>query len=122
MQPVDLHTFVKDLKITKKVSQKQCKVVDNLFIYFNDLKVYKVAVQVNPAMLKKAAKLGLYSEYTIIYFDDIPIKIDLLKQDPKGKKLNADKGRYIAIYNPNTADCTVYHGEEDESDQVKHRL
>ena len=114
MQPVDLHTFVKDLKITKKVSQKQCKVVDNLFIYFNDLKVYKVAVQVNPAMLKKAAKLGLYSEYTIIYLDDIPIKID--------KKLNADKGRYIAIYNPNTADCTVYHGEEDESDQVKHRL
>ena len=111
MNPVDLHQFVKDLKLSRKVTQKQCTMIDNIFIYFNDLKVYKVVVQANPLMMKKAKKLGIEKEYTTIFMDDIAIKVD--------KELHVDKGKYIAIYNPNTADCGIYHGEESEEDQIR---
>ena len=111
MQPVSLHELVKDLKITKQVPEKQCKYIDNLFIYFSDLKVYKVVVQVNPLMLKKARKVGLNSEYNIIFLDDIPITVD--------KELNVNKGNYIALYNPNNADCSIYCGEETEEEQAQ---
>lgn len=111
MEPVDLHQFVKDLKLNRMVTQKQCTVIDNLFIYFNDLKVYKVVIQANPLMMKKAKKLGIDREYVTIFMDDIPIKVD--------KELHVEHGKYIAIYNPNTADCGIYHGEESEEDQLR---
>lgn len=114
MQPVDLHEFVKNLKLNKTITQRQCVVIDNLFIYFSDLKVYKIVVQINPSVIKKSRKLGFTNPYTTIFVDDIPIKID--------KHLNCDVGKFIAIYNPNTADCSIYHGEESESEQLKHHI
>lgn len=110
MKAVDLHEFVKDLKLSRAITQKQCLVVDNLFIYFNDLKVYKVVVQVNPSMMKKASRLGFRDSYHTIFMDDVPIKIT---------DLNVSKGSFIAIYNPNTCDCSIYHGEESEEQQLQ---
>ena len=119
MEPVDLHQFVKDLKLNRMVTQKQCTVIDNLFIYFNDLKVYKVVIQANPLMMKKAKKLGIDREYVTIFMDDIPIKVDTTYSALADKELHVEHGKYIAIYNPNTADCGIYHGEESEEDQLR---
>ena len=105
---VDIHQFVRDLKSAKAFTAKQCLVIENLYIYFRDLKVYKVIIAVNPLMLKKAKKLGLNNRYTIIYFDDIPITIP---------NLMVSSGSYIALYNVNDSSCSVFSGEESEEEQ-----
>ena len=45
---VNIHEFVKDLRSAKVFTTKQCLVIENLYIYFRDLKVYKVIIAVNP--------------------------------------------------------------------------
>ena len=110
MKPVDIHTFVSNLKQARCFTQKQCVVIENLFIYFNDLKVYKVIVYTNPDMNKKAKKLGFGSVYKTIIMDDIPIYI---------KEYKCSKGKFIAIYNPNTTECTICTGEESEEEQIE---
>lgn len=110
MASITLHQFVIDLKASKAFTQKQCIVIENLFIYFNDLKVYKVIISINPDMMKKAKKLGFTNNYKVIFFDDIPIKVP---------EQNVSKGKYIAIYNPNNTDCLICHGEVDESEQIR---
>ena len=69
--------------------------------------VYKVVIAIHPDMLKKAKKLGFDSNncYKTIFFDNI-------KLDIKSLLLQTDKGRYIAIYNPNNAECSIYTGED----------
>lgn len=108
-----IHDFVKYLKLTKLFTQKQCLVIENLYIYFHDLKVYKVIVAVNPSMMKKAKRLGIDTNYKTTFFDDVEIRID----DKKMK--NIDKGRFIAIYNPNNSECSIFKGEETEEEQEK---
>lgn len=108
---MNIHDFVKNLKLSKVFTSKQCIVIENLLIYFNDLKVYKVIISVNPDQLKKAKKLGINSQYHTIFMDDIPIKIENVK--------NVNKGKYIAIYNPNSSECSIYPGEESEESQIE---
>lgn len=108
---INLHDFVKDLRLSKVFTTKQCIVIENLLIYFKDLKIYKVIISINPNQLKKAKKLGISSQYKTIIFDDIPIKITDVK--------NVDKGNYIAIYNLNTLECSIYPGEESEEKQIQ---
>lgn len=105
---VSLHDFVKDLKNAKAFTTKQCLVIENLYIYFRDMKVYKVIIAVNPLMLKKAKKLGLNNRYTTIYFDDIPLSIP---------DLTNSSAAYIALYNPNDGTFSVFNGEETEEEQ-----
>lgn len=112
MSGVTLHEFVNDLRSAKVYTQKQCIVIENLYIYFEDLKVYKVIVAINPSMMKKAKRLGFDEQYRTIFMDDVKIKVT---------EFNVDKGRYIAIYNPNNAECSIYHGEETEAEQ-EHKL
>ena len=97
---VNIHDFVKELKLNKTFTQKQCIVIENLYIYFENLMVYKVVIAIHPDMLKKAKKLGLESNngYITIFFDNV-------KLDIKSLLPNVEKGRYIAIYNPNNADA-----------------
>ncbi len=104
-----LHEFVNDLKTAKVFTSKQCLVIENLYIYFRDLKVYKVIVAVNPLMLKKAKKLGLNSQYITTYFDDIKISIP---------NLSVSSGSYIALYNVNNRTCSVFNGEVSEEEQA----
>ena len=107
MLSINIHDFVKELKLNKTFTQKQCIVIENLYIYFEDLMVYKVVIAIHPDMLKKAKKLGLNtnSGYITIFFDNV-------KLDIKSLLPNVDKGRFIAIYNPNNAQCNIYTGEE----------
>ena len=105
---VSLHEFVKDLKNAKVFTAKQCLVIENLYIYFRDSKVYKVVIAVNPLMLKKAKKLGLNGPYITTYFDDIPISVPDLKNS---------SASYIALYNVNDGTCSVFNGEETEEEQ-----
>ena len=107
VHPINIHDFVKELKLNKTFTQKQCIVIENLYIYFENLMVYKVVIAIHPDMLKKAKKLGLNtnSGYITIFFDNV-------KLDIKSLLPNVDKGRFIAIYNPNNAQCNIYTGEE----------
>lgn len=73
---MNIHEFVKNLKLSHVYTQKQTTVIDNLYIYIKDLKVYKVTVVVNPDMKKKAKRLGLNRDYITTFFDDIPISIE----------------------------------------------
>ena len=109
MNGISVHEFVKDLKTAKLFTAKQCLVIENLYIYFKDMKVYKVIIAVNPSMLKKAKKLGLNSQYITTFFDDIKISIPTL---------NISSGSYIALYNVNDQTYSVFSGEESEEEQM----
>ena len=109
----NIHDFVKDLKTSKLFTQKQSLVIENLYIYIKDLKVYKVIIAVNPNQLKKAKKLGLNSQYSTTFFDDIPIKFE------KEENEKLKKGNFIILYNPNNSEASIFNGEETETQQVK---
>lgn len=109
---MDIHDFIKQLRLSKVYTTKQTIVIDNLYIYFSNMKVYKVVVAVNPNMSKKAKRLGINSDYITTYFDDVPITIE----DDMDKTIK--EGKYIAIYNPNNGMTTVYTGEESEQEQL----
>ena len=118
MNGISVHEFVKDLKTAKLFTAKQCLVIENLYIYFRDMKVYKVIIAVNPSMLKKAKKLGLNSPYITTFFDDVKITIPNLKPDGRGSVSHVSSGSYIALYNVNDQTCSVFKGEESEEEQI----
>ena len=107
-----IHNFVNDLKTAKVFTLKQLLVIEYLYIYIRDAKVYKVTIAVNPNMLKKAKKLGLSSQYITTFLDNIPIKFD-----KEQEQFNV--GCYIALYNPNNLTCSICLGEESEEQQIK---
>lgn len=109
MSGINIHDFVKDLRINKIFTSKQSLVIENLYIYFEDLNVYKVIIAIHPSMMKKAKKLGFNEPYMTIYLET-KIKVD---------NMDVSKGKYIAIYNLSTQDCAIYHGEESEEEQRK---
>ena len=113
-----IHDFIKQLKLLKVFTTKQSVVIDNIFIYIEDLKVYKVVLQVNPSMMKKARRLGIKTEYQTTYFDNCNIK---LRFDEDTKHI-LNKGKYIAIYNVGTTNCSIYPGEENITDAVNNAI
>ena len=113
-----IHDFVKQLKLMKVFTSKQSVVIDNIFIYLEDLKVYKVVLQINPSMMKKARRLGLKNQYQTTYFDNCNIK---LRFEEDNKNI-LDKGKYIAIYNIGTTNCSIYPGEESITDAVNNAI
>ena len=113
---MNVHEFIKHLKTSKIYSSKQSLVIDNIFIYFEDLNVYKVVIQINPSMMKKAKRLNITNEYITVYFDGpTPMK---LKFD-EDTKHELDKGKFIAIYDIHRINCNIYPGEEAEDVQLK---
>ena len=113
---MNVHEFIKYLKSSKVFSSKQSIVIDNVFIYFEDLNVYKVVLQVNPSMMKKAKRLNINGEYITTYFDG-PTGTKLRFDEDTKHEL--DKGKYIAIYDIHKTSCNVYPGEETEDAQMK---
>ena len=113
-----IHDFIKQLKLLKVFTTKQSVVIDNIFIYIENLKVYKVVLQVNPSMMKKARRLGIKTEYQTTYFDNCNIK---LRFDEDTKHI-LNKGKYIAIYNVGTTNCSIYPGEENITDAVNNAI
>ena len=111
-----VHEFIAHLKSTKAFTMKQSVVIDNVFIYFEDLKVYKAILQINPSMMKKAKRLGIDSGYITYYFDG-PTSTKLRFDEDTKHELT--KGRFIAIYDIHKITCSVYHGEESEDAQLK---
>lgn len=118
---MNIHEFVKQLRLSHVFTQKQSIVIDNLYIYFNDLKVYKVVIAINPDMKKKARRLGLNGDYITTMIDNNPITIEGEYID-KNNSFNINTGRYIAIYNPNSGTAMVYPGEESEIEQLNRLL
>ena len=113
---MNVHEFIKHLKSSKVFSSKQSVVIDNVFIYFEDLNVYKVVLQINPSMMKKAKRLNINNEYQTIYFDG-PTSMKLRFDEDTKREL--DKGKFIAIYDIHRTSCSVYPGEESEDVQMK---
>lgn len=110
---VNIHEFVKELKLAKVYTQKQTRFIENLYIYFEDMKVYKVIIAVNPGNFKRAKKLGM-QPYLTTYFDDVLLKFD--NNNINGYDMTT--GKYIAVYNPNNGDCLISTGEESVREQV----
>ena len=55
-------------------------VVNFISVYINDSKVYKVIIEVNPSMMKKAQRLGIDVQYKTIFFDDMAIDLNEMKK------------------------------------------
>ena len=119
MKPMNLHEYVKNIKLAGVFNQKQCTVIENIYIYFKDLRVYKVIVAVKPEMMKKAKRLGLYNQYTITPIGQTKSCFKHCEYPIIVKEFDVAKGSYIAVYNPNTSECTIYDGEKDEKEQIK---
>ena len=103
---MNIYEFVKDLRNKKVFTVKQSMVIESINIYVKDEIVYKIAIHVDPAVLKKAQKLGLKSEYIIREINE------RLKLEDKYKK-----GTFIIIYDCSKDEANVYGGEVSESEQ-----
>ena len=101
--------FIKQLKLSKIITTKQLKFIENIFFYIEDLKVYKFIIAVKPEMFKRAKRFGLTSLYDVHYVDQIRISEPLAK---------TSRGRFILIYNPGLNEVTVTEGE-DSMPQIK---
>ncbi len=119
MSGITLHDFVKELRINKTFTSKQERFIENLYIYFEDMKVYKIVIALVPSLVQKAKKFGLNEQYTTIQTPVIQktLKIETLSDEDKLLESNVKKGKYICIYNLMNQDCAIYHGEESEKEQ-----
>ena len=108
---MDVYGFIKEIKRIGLFKVKQSIVVEGINIYVNDGEVYKIMLHVNPAMMKKAKKLGLNSEYVIYDMKDKGYK---LLMDEKCKK-----GKFIVMYDVGKNESYTYDGENSELEQAK---
>lgn len=97
MSEFNIHSFVKDLKLKKYFTQKQTPFIDKIYIYFNDLNVYKVIIVAQQESMKICKKLGLLNIYNVFEKDFGKLKIE---------------------YDPKNLDANLYTGEESESQQI----
>ena len=107
--PINIFDYIKQLKLSKIITTKQLKFIENIFFYIEDLKVYKFIIAVKPEMFKRAKRFGLTSLYDVHYVDQIRISEPLA---------NTSRGRFILIYNPGLNEVTVTEGE-DSMPQIK---
>ena len=108
---MDVNGFISELKRIGLFKVKQSIVVEGINIYVNDCEVYKIMLHVNPAMMKKAKKLGLESEYII---HDMTGKGYKLLLDEKCKK-----GKFIVMYDVGKNESYTYEGENSELEQAR---
>ena len=105
---MDVYEFITELKKRGIFTVKQTMVIEGVNIYVNDGVVYKVIIHVDPAVLKKAKKLGLNGEYVIHNMTE------KLKLEDK-----FSKGRVIIMYDTRKNKADVYEGENSEQEQVR---
>ena len=105
---MNVYEFIKELRKQRLYTVKQSMYVENIFIYVEDSEVYKIILQVDPAMIKKAKKIRLNNEYVI---HNLKQKVQL---EDKFKK-----GRYIIIYDTRKDNADVYGGEITEKEQYE---
>ena len=105
---MNVFDLVKEIRNKGLYTVKQSMYVENIFIYIDNSEVYKVILHVDPAMLKKAKKIGLNNEYVI---HNIKQKLQL---EDKYKK-----GRFIILYDTRTNNADVYQGEITEKEQYE---
>lgn len=114
---MNIYDFIKDLKLRKIVKQKHMKYIDNIAIYIRDLKVYKVVIFANPLMWKKASKSGMKHMINIIYngFNKDTLKLNLESDTNQ----DYNHGYWLLMYDPSTANCSIYEGEISVDEQFK---
>ena len=105
---MNVYDLIKDIRNKGIYTVKQSMVVENIFIYVDNSEVYKVILHVDPAMLKKAKKIGLNNEYVI---HNIKQNVQL---EDKFKK-----GRFIILYDTRKDNADVYEGEVTEKEQYE---
>ena len=109
MNNYTIHEYVKDMKLKHKYfTNKQCRVIDNLYMYMSDANIYRIVVNINPDMLKAAKKLGFEKEHIIF---DVHQKVYV------EEKYN--RGKFILIYDVNNGNCDVFGGEITEEEQIE---
>ena len=105
---MDIYQFVRKLRQDKIITIKQGVVIEGINIYVNNSVVYRIAIHVDPAMLKKAKKLGLNNEYVLVTMNE-PIKLE--------EKYS--KGKFIIMYDCTRNEASVYEGEQSEREQIQ---
>ena len=93
-----MHRIFSELSL--RLFERTLRFIDYLYIFLKYLQLWFF-------MLKKAKKLGLNTNtgYITTYMDNIKLNVKSLL--PK-----TEKGKFIAIYNPNNAECSIYTGED----------
>lgn len=97
---MQLNEFIKTL-----FTSKQSLVVETVWLYINNRSVYNVVINIDPAMSKKAKRLGF--ESTVI--------VKRLTQLLTDQEIN--NGRCIIIYDNRTHSGQIFEGEQSESEQ-----
>ena len=105
---MDVYNYIRELKKRGVIKVKQGIVIENVMIYVSDETVYKIAIHINPDMIKKAKRLGLNNEWTIVRMND------KIQMEDKYKN-----GKFLIIYDLSKDSADVYDGEVSEMDQVK---
>ena len=101
---MDVYYYIDNYLKGNVYTIKQLRFIENIFIYVDDLTVYKVVIGVNPLTLNKSKKYGLHEQFII--YDNVDRV--LLKEDIKG----TSKGKYMYQYKPYNREINVWLGEE----------
>jgi len=110
---MEVYNFIDKLRNDKVFTAKQLSHIETVYIYMNDLNVYKVILAVYPSELKKAKKCGLKQIYTIFERD-----FGKLKEPCPGTK----SGRYLMLYKPYNQTISCYTGEQVDPKEVRKNM
>jgi len=110
---MEVYDLIEQLRKDKVFTNKQLQHIENVFIYFNDLNVYKVILAVYPLELKKAKKAGLKQQYTIIERD-----FRRIKEPCEGTKY----GHFQLSYKPCNQTVYCYTGEQVDPKEVRKNM
>ena len=96
------HAYIDKLKMNGKIKRKEWEWLSHVWVYTNNEKVYKVALQFDFKTLKKAKKSGVNGEWRI--FED---QEGLCLDNPKMKH-----GKMMMRYDVHTKDIDYWTGED----------
>ena len=95
---MNVYNYIESLKRNGKVRRDEYKWLCNIFVYTNDERVYKVALQYDYNTLKKAKRTQPWR----IFNDDVVLCLDGI----------AKKGRMMCKYNCFSKNIDYYTGED----------
>jgi len=102
MSRPDIYTFIDSLWEKGIYTLKQLGFLENIYIYMDDLRIYKIVLAAYPKELRKALKRGITSQYTIFEGD-----YGKIAEPVPGTK----HGKYMIQYSPASRKATLYEGE-----------
>ena len=98
---MNVYDYVRGLKLNGKVKRKEYEWLSNIYVYTNNERVYKVALQFDYGTLKKAKKSGVIQPWRV-FNDDVMLNLDGV----------AKVGRMICKYDCFNKNILYFTGED----------